>query len=115
MRKDLKIKTLTKEVNNFKSGKTYQEQNKIIDDQKKIINEKDNEINNWKDKFEKLSNEFKMFKEKIQNKIFTLTSKIFEILHISYSWHEANDIDYAIDKTSSYLKKHSKSKDDFEI
>ena len=115
LRKDLKIKTLTKEVDNFKSGKTYQEQNKIIDNQKKIINEKDNEINNWKDKFEKLSNEFKMFKEKIQNKIFTLTSKIFEILHIPYSWYEANDIDYAIDKTSSYLKKHSKSKDDFEI
>ena len=27
---------------------------------------------------------------------------------------EANDIDYAIDTTRDYLKKHSKSKDDLE-
>ena len=53
-------------------------------------------------------------KKKIQNKIFSLTSKIFDILHIPYTWYEANDIDFAIDKTNSYLKKHSKSKDDFE-
>ena len=55
-----------------------------------------------------------MFKKKIQNKIFSLTSKIFDILHIPYSWHEANDIDYAIDTTRDYLKKHSKTKDDLE-
>ena len=67
-----------------------------------------------KNKFEEITNEFKMFKKKIQNKIFSLTSKIFDILHIPYTWYEANDIDFAIDKTNSYLKKHSKSKDDFE-
>ena len=80
----------------------------------RIISEKDNEINDWKTKFEKLSNEFKLFKERIQNKIYSLTSKIFEILHIPYSWYEANDIDYAIDTTRDYLKKHSKTKDDLE-
>ena len=114
LRKDLEIKTLTEEVNNFKSGKTYKEQNKIISNQKQIIYEKDNEINDWKTRFQKLSNEFKLFKEKIQNKIYSLTSKVFEILHIPYTWHEANDIDYAIDTTRDYLKKHSKSKDDLE-
>lgn len=114
IKKDLEIKLLTKEVNDFKSGKTYKEQNRIIDNQKKIIGEKDNEINIWKNKFEEITNEFKIFKKKIQNKIFSLTSKIFDILHIPYTWYEANDIDFAIDKTSSYLKKHSKSKDDFE-
>ena len=114
IKKDLEIKLLTKEVNDFKSGKTYKEQNRIIDSQKKIISEKDNEINIWKNKFEEITNEFKMFKKKIQNKIFSLTSKIFDILHIPYTWYEANDIDFAIDKTNSYLKKHSKSKDDFE-
>ena len=45
---------------------------------------------------------------------YSLTSKIFEILHIPYSWYEANDIDYAIDTTRDYLKKHSKTKDDLE-
>ena len=114
IKKDLEIKLLTKEVNDFKSGKTYKEQNRIIDSQKKIISEKDNEINIWKNKFEEITNEFKMFKKRIQNKIFSLTSKIFDILHIPYTWYEANDIDFAIDKTNSYLKKHSKSKDDFE-
>ena len=114
IKKDLEIKLLTKEVNDFKSGKTYKEQNRIIDSQKKIISEKDNEINIWKNKFEEITNEFKMFKKKIQKKIFSLTSKIFDILHIPYTWYEANDIDFAIDKTNSYLKKHSKSKDDFE-
>ena len=114
IKKNLEIKLLTKEVNDFKSGKTYKEQNRIIDSQKKIISEKDNEINIWKNKFEEITNEFKMFKKKIQNKIFSLTSKIFDILHIRYTWYEANDIDFAIDKTNSYLKKHSKSKDDFE-
>ena len=114
IKKDLEIKLLTKEVNDFKSGKTYKEQNRIIDSQKKIIGEKDNEINIWKNKFEEITNEFKMFKKKIQNKIFSLTSKIFDILHIPYTWYEANDIDFAIDKTSSYLRKYSKSKDDFE-
>lgn len=114
IKKNLEIKLLTKEVNDFKSGKTYKEQNRIIDSQKKIISEKDNEINIWKNKFEEITNEFKMFKKKIQNKIFSLTSKIFDILHIPYTWYEANDIDFAIDKTNSYLKKHSKSKDDFE-
>lgn len=114
IKKDLEIKLLTKEVNDFKSGKTYKEQNRIIDSQKKIISEKDNEINIWKNKFEEITNEFKMFKKKIQNKIFSLTSKIFDILHIPYTWYEANDIDFAIDKTSNYLRKHSKSKDDFE-
>ena len=114
IKKDLEIKLLTKEVNDFKSGKTYKEQNRIIDSQKKIISEKDNEINILKNKFEEITNEFKMFKKKIQNKIFSLTSKIFDILHIPYTWYEANDIDFAIDKTNSYLKKHSKSKDDLE-
>lgn len=114
IKKNLEIKLLTKEINDFKSGKTYKEQNRIIDSQKKIISEKDNEINIWKNKFEEITNEFKMFKKKIQNKIFSLTSKIFDILHIPYTWYEANDIDFAIDKTNSYLKKHSKSKDDFE-
>ena len=71
-------------------------------------------INDWKTRFQKLSNEFKLFKEKIQNKIYSLTSKVFEILHIPYTWHEANDIDYAIDPKRDYLKNHSKSKDDFE-
>ena len=114
LRKDLEIKTLTKQVNDFKSGKTYKEQNKIISNQKQIIYEKDNEINDWKTRFQKLSNEFKLFKEKIQDKIYSLTSKVFEILHIPYSWYEANDIDYAIDTTRDYLKKHSKSKDELE-
>ena len=114
LRKDLEIKTLTEEVNNFKSGKTYKEQNKIIANQKKIISEKDDEIKDLKTRFEKLSNEFKLFKEKIQNKIYSLTSKVFDILHIPYTWHEANDIDYAIDTTRDYLKKHSKTKDDLE-
>lgn len=114
IKKDLEIKLLTKEINDFKSGKTYKEQNRIIDSQKKIIGEKDNEINIWKNKFEEITNEFKMFKKKIQNKIFSLTSKIFDILHIPYTWYEANDIDFAIDKTNSYLKKHPKSKNDFE-
>lgn len=114
IKKDLEIKLLTKEVNDFKSGRTYKEQNRIIDSQKKIISEKDNEINIWKNKFEEITNEFKMFKKKIQNKIFSLASKIFDILHIPYTWYEANDIDFAIDKTNSYLKKNSKSKDDFE-
>ena len=114
IKKDLEIKLLTKEVNDFKSGRTYKEQNRIIDSQKKIISEKDNEINIWKNKFEEITNEFKMFKKKIQKKIFSLTSKIFDILHIPYTWYEANDIDFAIDKTNSYLKKNSKSKDDFE-
>ena len=115
LRKDLEIKNLTIEVNNFKSGATYKEQNRIIDNQKQIINEKDEEISNWKSKFEELTNEFKMFKKTIQDKIYSLTSKIFKILHIPYDWYDANDIDYAIDKTSSYLNKHSKSKDDFEL
>ncbi len=35
----------------------------------------------------------------------------FPMLYIA----DVNDIDYAIDKTSSYLQKHSKSKDDFEL
>ena len=114
LRKDLEIKSLTEEVNSFRSGKAYKEQNKIIANQKIIINHKDDEINTWKNKFEELADEFKNFKKRIQNKIFSLTSKIFDILHIPYTWYEANDIDFAIDKTNSYLKKHSKSKDDFE-
>ena len=114
IRKDLEIKSLTEEVNSFRSGKAYKEQNKIIANQKIIINQKDNEINTWKNKFEELAEEFKNFKQKIQNKIYSLASKVFEILHIPYSWHEANDIDYAIDTTRDYLKKHSKTKDDFE-
>jgi len=114
IRKDLEIKSLTEEVNSFRSGKAYKEQNKIIANQKIIINQKDNEINTWKNKFEELADEFKNFKKRIQDKIFSLTTKIFDILHIPYSWHEANDIDYAIDTTRDYLKKHSKSKDDLE-
>ena len=114
IRKDLEIKSLTEEVNNFRSGKAYKEQNKIIANQKIIINQKDDEINTWKNKFEELADEFKMFKKRIQDKIFSLTTKIFDILHIPYSWHEANDIDYAIDTTRDYLKKYSKSKDDLE-
>ena len=55
IKKDLEIKLLTKEVNDFKSGKTYKEQNRIIDSQKKIISEKDNEINIWKNKFEEMA------------------------------------------------------------
>lgn len=114
IRKDLEIKSLTEEVNSFRSGKAYKEQNKIIANQKIIINQKDDEINSWKNKFEELADEFKNFKKRIQDKIYSLTSKIFEILHIPYSWYEANDIDYAIDTTRDYLKKHSKSKDDLE-
>lgn len=114
IRKDLEIKSLTEEVNSFRSGKAYKEQNRIIDNQKRIINQKDDEINTWKNKFEELAEEFKMFKKRIQDKIFSLTTKIFDILHIPYSWYEANDIDYAIDTTRDYLKKHSKSKDDLE-
>ena len=34
IKKDLEIKTLTKEVNNFKSGEAYINQKKIIDSQK---------------------------------------------------------------------------------
>ena len=79
-----------------------------------IINQKDDEINSWKNKFEELADEFKNFKKRIQDKIYSLTSKIFEILHIPYSWYEANDIDYAIDTARDYLKRHSKSKDDLE-
>ena len=55
-----------------------------------------------------------MFKKRIQDKIFSLTTKIFDILHIPYDWYETNDIDYAIATTRDYLKKHSKSKDDLE-
>ena len=113
-KKVIEIKNLTKEVNDLKSGNTYKEQNEIINKQKKIISEKDNDINMWKNKFEEISNEFKSFKKYIQNKIFSLTSKIFDILHIPYTWNEANDIDFAIDRTNSYLKKNLKSKDDFE-
>ena len=114
IRKDLEIKSLTEEVNSFRSGKAYKEQNKIIANQKIIINQKDDEINTWKNKFEELADEFKNFKKKIQDKIYSLASKVFEILHIPYSWHEANDIDYAIDTARDYLNRHSKSKDDLE-
>lgn len=113
LRKDLEIKTLTKQVNDFKSGKTYKEQNRIIDSQKKIISEKDNEINIWKNKFEEITNEFKMFKKKIQNKIYSLTTKLLDVLHIPYNWHQANDPDFAIDKARQHLNKN-KSRDDLE-
>lgn len=110
LRKDNEIKKLTMEVNNFKSGKTYKELNKTINNQEK-------EINMWKSKFEELTNEFKTFKQKIQNKIYDLASNIFKILHIPYSWYEANDIDYAIEQTDKYYRSHhkSKNKDDFEL
>ena len=110
LKKDNEIKKLTMEVNNFKSGKTYKELNKTINNQEK-------EINMWKNKFEELTNEFKTFKQKIQNKIYDLASNIFNILHIPYSWYEANDIDYAIDQTDKYYRNHhkSKNKDDFEL
>ena len=110
LRKDNEIKKLTMEVNNFKSGKTYKDLNKTINNQEK-------EINMWKNKFEELTNEFKTFKQKIQNKIYDLASNIFNILHIPYSWYEANDIDYAIDQTDKYYRNHhkSKNKDDFEL
>ena len=107
IRKDLEIEKLTNEVNNFKSGRTYKELNRTINNQKK-------EINIWKNKFEELTNEFKIFKQKIQNKIFSLTSKIFDVLHIKYTWYEANDINYAINAVDKILNKNSKSKDDFE-
>ena len=110
LRKDNEIKKLTMEVNNFKSGKTYKDLNKTINNQEK-------EINMWKNKFEELTNEFKTFKQKIQNKIYDLASNIFKILHIPYSWYEANDIDYAIEQTDKYYRNHhkSKNKDDFEL
>lgn len=114
IKKDLEIKNLTQEVNNFKSGKTFKEQNKIIDNQQKTINEKDEEISFWKNKVNEVTNEFNSFKKKIQNKIFSLASKIFEMLHIPYNWYEANDIDVAIDKVNDYKRKNSKSKDDLE-
>jgi len=110
LKKDIAIKRLTTEVNNFKSGKTYKELNKTINNQEK-------EINMWKNKFEELTYEFKTFKQKIQNKIYDLASNIFKILHIPYSWYEANDIDYAIEQTDKYYRNHhkSKNKDDFEL
>lgn len=110
LKKDIEIKKLTTEVNNFKSGKTYKELNKTINKQEK-------EINMWKNKFEELTYEFKTFKQKIQNKIYDLASNIFKILHIPYSWYEANDIDYAIEQTDKYYRNHhkAKNKDDFEL
>ena len=62
LRKDLEIKSLTEEVNSFKSGKAYKEQNKIIANQKIIINQKDDEINTWKNKFEELADEFVLWR-----------------------------------------------------
>jgi hypothetical protein len=114
LKKDIEIRKLTMEVNNFKSGKTYKDLNRTINNQEKTISRKDDEINMWKNKFDELTNEFKSFKKKIQNKIYDLTSKIFEILHIPYNWSEANDIDYAIEQTDKYYRKHHKTKDDFE-
>ena len=110
LKKDIAIKRLTTEVNNFKSCKTYKELNKTINNQEK-------EINMWKNKFEELTYEFKTFKQKIQNKIYDLASNIFKILYIPYSWYEANDIDYAIEQTDKYYRNHhkSKNKDDFEL
>jgi hypothetical protein len=114
LKKDIEIRKLTMEVNNFKSGKTYKDLNRTINNQEKTISRKDDEINMWKNKFDELTNEFKSFKKKIQNKIYDLTSKIFEILHIPYNWSEANDIDYAIEQTDKYYRKHHKTKNDFE-
>lgn len=113
IKKDLEIKLLTKEVNDFKSGKTYKEQNRIINSQKQIISEKDNEINIWKNKFQELTEEFNNFKNTIQNKIYSLTTKLLDVLHIPYNWHQANDPDFAINKAKQHLNKN-KSRDDFE-
>lgn len=114
IRKDLEIKNLTNQVNDFKSGKTYKEQNKIIDNQRKIINDKEDEIGLWKNKVKEITEEFNNFKNMIQNKIYLLTTKLLDVLHIPYNWHQANDPDFAINKAKDYLKKNSKSKDDFE-
>lgn len=114
LNKDLQIKLLTNEVNEFKSGEAYKKQRNIINEQKKTIKEKDNEIGFWKNKVKEITNEFEMFKNKIENTIYSLTTKILDILHIPYNWRDANDPDYAIDKANEYLRKNNKSKDDFE-
>ena len=49
----------------------------------------------------------------IQNKIYSLTTKLLDVLHIPYNWHQANDPDFAIDKAKQHLNKN-KSRDDFE-
>ena len=54
-----------------------------------------------------------MFKKKIQNKIYSLTTKLLDVLHIPYNWHQANDSDFAIDKARQHLNKN-KLRDDFE-
>ena len=113
IKKDLEIKTLTQEVNNFKSGETYINQKKIIDSQKEIIENKNKEIGFWKNKFQELTEEFNNFKNTIQNKIYSLTTKLLDVLHIPYNWHQANDPDFAIDKAKQHLNKN-KSHDDLE-
>lgn len=113
IKKDLEIKTLTQEVNNFKSGEAYINQKKIIDSQKEIIENKNKEIGFWKNKFQELTEEFNNFKNMIQNKIYSLTTKLLDVLHIPYNWHQANDPDFAIDKARQHLNKN-KSRNDFE-
>lgn len=113
IKKDIEIKTLTQEVNNFKSGETYINQKKIIDSQKEIIENKNKEIGFWKNKFQELTEEFNNFKNTIQNKIYSLTTKLLDVLHIPYNWHQANDPDFAIDKARQHLNKN-KLRDDFE-
>ena len=49
----------------------------------------------------------------IQNKIYSLTTKLLDVLHIPYNWHQANDPDFAINKAKQHLNKN-KSHDDFE-
>ena len=113
IKKDLEIEILTKEVNNFKSGQAYIKQKKIIDSQKEIIDNKNKEIGFWKNKFQELTEEFNNFKTMIQNKIYSLTTKLLDVLHIPYNWHQANDPDFAINKAKQYLNKN-KSRDDLE-
>ena len=60
-----------------------------------------------------LTQEFNNFKTMIQNKIYSLTTKLLDVLHIPYNWHQANDPDFAIYKARQHLNKN-KSRDDFE-
>jgi len=118
IRKSDQIDILTKEVEDFRTGTTYKNQKKKIEEQKQIIKDKNKEISYWKTKFNDLKEEFKEFKKTIQNKIFKVTDKLLEVLHIPHSWYESNDMDYAINKANEYLRnrKHNKTKeDDFEL
>ena len=62
---------------------------------------------------DKIIEEFNNFKTTIQKKIYSLTTKLLDVLHIPYNWHQANDPDFAIDKARQHLNKN-KSRDDLE-